>query len=274
MKKQMIKKITSLASAGIILGNTNITAYAKTTVDGLINIPTDIQKTENTLLPITEELLTTTARVEVMLQEAKQKKEEDERIKRELEVEKMRLIEEEERRIRAEQEAIRKANIGCDLDNVLKSSNLTASELRAVFNHNNYSKEMGKLADIIIEAEEIYGINAFILSAIASWESDYCRSSRAKNDYNVLGWGVHSASSTGYNSSSYYECIMKAAKFLREEYLTPDGLYYKNLSTWSIAQSYCPDDKATSANEADKWRIGVNSIAKNYEFIAKNYIVK
>ena len=68
-----------------------------------------------------------------------------------------------------------------------------------------------------------------------------------------------------------YENIMGAAKFLREEYLTPGGLYFNGYTTWGLNQSYCLD---ANGNPDDAWRIGVNSIAKNYEWAYKNIVLK
>lgn len=197
------------------------------------------------------------------------------RIKKEREeAEKIRLLEEERLRKEEEERLIReeeyrKANVSVDLDNVLEISNIKAEELIEVFNYYPYASEMIELAHIIVEAERTYQINAFVISGIISWESDYNRSNRARFDNNVLGWGVYSPSSEGINASSKYENIMNACKFLKEEYLTPGGIYFNGYSTWSLNQRYCLDD---NGNPDDKWRVGVNAIAKNYEWAYKNVV--
>ena len=189
------------------------------------------------------------------------------KIEEEKRLEEERIRQEEERK-RLEEEAKRIAEINridsvrCELDNVLIPSNLNVDELIAIFDYYEYSHALKEIAWIFIEAEQTYGINAFILSAIASWESDYGRAWRAVNTNNYLGWGVTSPSAEGINASSPYENIMGAAKFLRAEYLTEGGLYYNGLSTWGISRHYC--------NPSEEWRIGVNSIAKNYEWIFKH----
>ena len=192
------------------------------------------------------------------LEEEKRKLEEEKRIK------------EEQERIKAEQEAFRISEINrinsvcVELDNVLIPSNLTVDELINVFDYYEYSRTMIELAPIIIEAERTYGINAFVISAIASWESAYNTSYRAVYDFNVLGWGVYSASAEGINASSKYENIMNACNFLREAYLSEDGIYYNGLSTWGISRNYCRDEYG---NPSEAWREGVNAIAKNYEWV-------
>ena len=167
----------------------------------------------------------------------------------------------EQERLKAIEEENRIANVHVNLDNVLEVSNITVDELIAVFDFYDYSKSMKELAWIIVEAERTYGINAFVISSMISWESDYGRSSRARYDNNYLGWGVTSPSAEGINASSPYENIMGAAKFLRSDYLTEGGLYYNGLSTWSIAQSYC--------NPSEQWRIGVNAISYEYLWVYK-----
>lgn len=266
MKKKEIDKL--VASIGIItlglippveasskLGNsldyTNNSAYMK-----------EIESNNDSMFLTNEEKFKKIEEEGIRLKEEREEAErlrilEEERLKRE----------EEERLIREEEN--RKANVSVDLDNVLEVSNIKVEELIEVFNYYSYSSEMIELANIIVEAEKTYGINAFIISGIASWESDYNRSNRARFDNNVLGWGVYSPSSEGINASSKYENIMNACKFLKEEYLTPDGIYFNGYSTWSLNQKYCLDD---NGNPNDEWRVGVNAIAKNYEWIYKNVV--
>lgn len=187
---------------------------------------------------------------------------------------------EEERRLEEERKAaeerayleeVRKDNVSVNLDNVLQVSNINAEELLEVFDYYNYSRPMKELAYIIVEAERTYGINAFIISSIISWESAYNTSHRAVYDNNVLGWGVYNESATGINASSKYENIMNACSFLSSAYLSPEGIYFNGYSTWSINQRYCLDENGMPD---DEWRIGVNSIAKNYEWIYKNVVRK
>ena len=184
---------------------------------------------------------------------------EEERIRQEeLRIEQERL---EQERLKAIEEENRIANVHVNLDNVLEVSNINVDELIAVFDFYDYSKSMKELAYIIVEAERTYGINAFVISGIISWESDYNKSARAQNDNNVLGWSVYSPEHEGAIFDSKYQCIMNACEFLRSAYLTEGGLYYNGLSTWSIAQSYC--------NPSEPWRIGVNTISYEYLWVYK-----
>ena len=123
---------------------------------------------------------------------------------------------------------------------------------------------MKELAPIIIEAEKTYGINAFVLAGIISWESSYNTSYRAQVDNNVLGWGVYGPSARGINAESKYDNIMNAAKFLREAYLSPNGIYFNGYSTWGLSRNYCRDEYG---NPDDAWRVGVNAISYEYLWV-------
>lgn len=64
------------------------------------------------------------------------------------------------------------ANIAYTTDNLLEPSNITAEQLENIFSSFEYSQNMVPLASLFVETEHLYGINAIILSSIASWESD------------------------------------------------------------------------------------------------------
>ena len=190
-----------------------------------------------------------------------------ERIRKEEEEKRKR---EEEERLRLLQEEIRKENVKVNLDNVLEVSNITTKELEEVFAYYDYSHNMIPLAYILVEIEERFGINAFIIAGIIGQESNYARSTRAVRDNNLLGWGVYNSSAVGINASSKYENLIGAAEFLRNEYLTPGGLYFNGYSTLAINQNYCFDETGTYVD--DNWRISVNAIAKNFEWVYKNIV--
>lgn len=269
MKRKKLNIV--IASIGVVsLGfSAPINSYAKINDfnNGLdySNESPSIKKTNEEI-----KILTKIERFDLIKEEALKVKAERE------EQERLRLIKEEEERQRAIEEAriaeINRINNVCvNLDDVLQVSNINTEELLEIFDYYTYANNMKELAWIFIEAEKTYGINAFILAAIASWESAYNTSYRAIYDNNVLGWGVYSPSAEGINASSKYENIMNAAKFLREEYLTPDGLYFNGYTTWGINQRYCLNEYG---QPDDEWRIGVNAIAKNYEWAYKNIVVK
>lgn len=257
MKRKDLNRI--IASLGVIsLGLTApLNSFAE--VQSVNNVDTINEINETTIVMNTDK-----EKMMYIEQEGQRLKAERE------EAEKQRILEEQKR---IEQERIaeenRKQNVSVDLDNVLHVSNINTEELIAVFDYYEYAHNMKELAWIFVQAEQVYGLNAFILAGIASWESTYNTSCRAVNNNNVLGWGVYSDISIGINASSKYENIMNAAKFLKEEYLTPSGIYFNGYTTWGLNQNYCLD---ANGEPNDEWRIGINSIAKNYEWAYKNIV--
>ena len=268
MNKKKIKRIVASSltvtmttiSANCYLGNNEAYAEKKSLECEQIEVLENIFKSDSKRLE--EEF-------EVKRQEyLEAKRIEEERIQRELEQQR-RL--EEERRAFEEAERVRIQNVGVNLDNVLEVSNITVDELIAVFDFYDYSKPMKELAWIIVEAERTYQINAFVLSGIISWESSYNTSKRATDgSNNVLGWGVYSPEAEGINASSKYENIINACEFLRSAYLTEGGLYYNGLSTFHLNLHYCLDENGQANME---WSKGINSIAKNYEWVYKYLFV-
>lgn len=167
----------------------------------------------------------------------------------------------ERERLRIEEEN-RRNSVSVNLNNVLEISNIKAEELIAVFDFYEYSKPMKELAYAIVEAEQTYGVNAFILASIVSWESSYNTSDRATNgSNNIMGWNVTSESAKGSYFNSKSECIMTATKFLRENYLSETGIYYNGLSTWGVSRRYC--------NPPEEWLEGINQISCEYLWVYK-----
>lgn len=153
------------------------------------------------------------------------------------------------------------ASIICTTDNLLEPSNITTEQLENIFSSFEYSQNMIPLASLFVEAEKVYGINAIILSSIASWESDYARSERATDNYNLFGWGVYTDDSVGINSTSYYESVMKTAESLKNDYLTPGGSCFNGYSLRDVNTRYCIGEN----NLPDYlWSVGISSISSTY----------
>lgn len=258
----MNKKVQALIFSTLFATSSSLVGVS---LDGIAHAEMNLRTVE-----VQEEIKSQSIRGYELLAEAERitkEREEAERLEAErLAKEEAERLEQE--RLKAIEEENRRAQVGVNLENVLEISHITEDELIAVFDFYEYSHALKDIAWIFVEAEKTYGINAFIMASIASWESDYGRSPRAIYDKNYLGWGVTSASATGINSSSAYENIMGAAQFLREEYLSENGLYYNGVSTWGLMQNYCRDEYG---NPSDAWRVGVNSIACEYLWIY-NYL--
>ena len=95
--------------------------------------------------------------------------------------------------------------------------------------------EKGLLYDLkpyatdFIQAQETYHIDAVFLAAVAAEESGYGRYTFRKN--NIFGYGTK-------DFDSVPQCIDYVASKLRDNYLTPDGIYYEGCGVAEIAIHY------------------------------------
>lgn len=143
-------------------------------------------------------------------------------------------------------------SVSFNTKDVTEPSYLTVKELEQVLSGTN----MKHLAKDIIEAENTYGINAFILSSIIALESGWNTSDRAKLN-NLTGYAVYSDSDRGATFSSPYECIMATSKLLKYEYIYEKGKYYTGENIDNIGKLYSSDKQ---------WSHKVSTIAnKLYE---------
>lgn len=138
--------------------------------------------------------------------------------------EKERLTKENERRL----------NVSFNYDNITEKSNITAEELYVGLLGTNIED----CAWAIVECENIYGINAIVLSAIGVLESGNNSSDFAKYNNNLTGHGAFDNTNTAYTFSSRYECFYETARLLAKEYVNPGGLYYNGLSIDNVNTKY------------------------------------
>lgn len=252
----MNKKVQALIFSTLFATSSSLVGVS---LDGIAHAEMNLRTVE-----VQEEIKSQSTRGYELLAEAERitkEREEAERLEAErlakeeaerLEQERLKVIEEENRR----------AQVGVDLDYVLTKSNLLASELYDVFMFLN-KPEMAQLSSIIIEVEEITGINAMIISGIVANESSWGTSSRAVNSNNYTGYGVYTDDSVGINHNSAYENILNTFLDVKKNYLTEGGRYHYGYSTYHINISY-------SASE--DWKFIVNNIAKTIESIYHQYV--
>lgn len=88
-------------------------------------------------------------------------------------------------------------------------------------------------ADAIIEAEQVYGLNALYLAATLGYESGWGRYESGIN--NIAGWKDEYGGWKNFNSE--YECIMTVANGLVNDFVVTQGSLLTN-----IVDRYCPDD--------------------------------
>lgn len=269
MNKQKIRTIISMGLSitmltfqleiALLLNTSKVFASMKEINKGekSADIIIEFETTKDTFMRAYEERL---AQIE------EEKRLEEERIQRELE-EQRRL--EEERLAFEEAQRIRKESIGVNLDNLLEKSNIKAEELYSTLVFMGKT-EMSELAWAIVDAENETGINSLFLTALIAQESAWNKSYRAINQNNVTGYSVYNSYAEGSYFNSKYDCIMETARWLKAEYLSPDGKHFYGYTSYHVNIDYCltEDGSASDFN----WSKSVNNIAKTVESYYHKYI--
>lgn len=188
---------------------------------------------------------------------------EEERIRQEEEKRKQ----EEEAKIIAEEN--RKNSVTVNLDNLLEPSNIRAEELYEVFILMD-KPEMAAMSFAIVDAENITGINSLFLAGLIANESSYGTSYRAINQNNVTGFSVYNSSATGSYFDSKYDCILTTATWLKDEYLSESGRYFKGYTSYHVNLNYCFDETGTAPDM--NWSKTINNISKTIESYYMKYV--
>ena len=89
--------------------------------------------------------------------------------------------------------------------------------------------ELKQYAGDFVQAQDTYHIDAVFLAAVAAEESGYGRYTFRKN--NIFGYGTK-------DFDSVPQCIDYVACKLRDNYLTPGGIYYEGCSVEQIGIHY------------------------------------
>lgn len=114
-------------------------------------------------------------------------------------------------------------------------------------------------------AEENYSINAVFLMAVANHESNYGQSALSKDKNNLFGFTAYDGSA--YESGSSYktkeDCIDYVGKFVAENYLNKEGIYYNGVSTTGINVKYASDQGWAKKVDGHMIRIA-NKILETY----------
>lgn len=129
-------------------------------------------------------------------------------------------------------------------EDVLEPSNVSAEELESglLYTLSDYS-------DLFIEAEKETGINALFLASVAALESGWGNSSLSDTHNNLYGWTQNDGSY--YHFNDVKECVNHVSSFLKEEYLSEDGVLFSGFSVSDINTNY---------NGNPEWEKGVISI--------------
>ena len=152
--------------------------------------------------------------------------------------------------------SVRKGEITFNPNNITEISNTTVNDIYKVLKGTN----LYELAPVYMEAERLYGVNAFFMIGLCAQESAWGTSYRAVHDNNLTGFGVYSDSSTGLNSETKRDNILRTASWIKRQYLTKTGLYYNGLSIKDVNTRYCigKDGKADY-----HWSDNITSIARS-----------
>lgn len=109
------------------------------------------------------------------------------------------------------------------------------------------------------QAEKEYGVNALFLIGLTAHESGWGTSRRAKENNNLSGYGVYNNKSEGTSFRTKFDCIMRTAKLIRQDYLNKEGKNHKGVSVASISKMY-----VNGNDEVDNhWVNSINSIAND-----------
>ncbi|EPZ59418.1 mannosyl-glycoendo-beta-N-acetylglucosaminidase family protein [[Clostridium] sordellii ATCC 9714] len=125
-------------------------------------------------------------------------------------------------------------NISYLRDDVTLKTGITEDEMREVLINTTGAKTMSHLAKAFVDAENLYGVNAFFMAGVVALESGFATSRRAIEDNNLTGYEVYNDDSEGKLFTSQYESILQTAKHLKENYLTKDSIYYNGLSVDAV----------------------------------------
>lgn len=196
---------------------------------------------------------------------------------------------EEQKREKEELEEIRKAeeaklelarreSVTFNAYDVTQKSYVTEQELKEVLYKTKGGDGLVPYASYFVEAEELYGLNAFFITAIAAQESGWGKKA-AGNGTNLTGYAVYTRHHTGTTfKGGVRENILATAQLIANEYVNPEGRSYTKWddytgrSVFEINQKYCLlQDQKTVDN---RWsqalnKIG-NSLNKTYHEIVKN----
>ena len=177
-----------------------------------------------------------------------------------------------EREIRLAEEAklelARRESVTFNPYDVTHRSYVTEEELKEVLRNVNGGEGLLPYASYFIEAEELYGINAFFITAIAAQESGWGQKA-AGNGTNLTGYAVYTRNHSGKTfAGGVRENILATAELIANEYVNPEGRYYTKWDNYSgrsifeINQRYCLlQDQKTVDN---RWSKAINKIGKKF----------
>lgn len=172
-----------------------------------------------------------------------------------------RLMEEELQRLKKlEEERLEalKTYIYVNTNNLLQASNVTVEHLRPIL----AGTGLEGTESAYIDAEKTYGVNALFIMAITVHESGWGTSWLSQNKNNVTGYQAYPGREREARYfDSKYDCIMRTAKLIAEEYLNPNGKYHNGYSIESVNIKYCVDGNGSVMYS---WSDGLKRLMKDF----------
>lgn len=102
--------------------------------------------------------------------------------------------------------------------------------------------ELADYADLFVECEDEYGVNAVLLASIAALESSWARSDLAEDKNNLFGWKRSNGEYAAFESKE--QCILDVAESISENYLSETGAYYTgDTLAENVAEYYSPSEE-------------------------------
>lgn len=222
MKKELIAGII----ASTLIGGQAAHAETKSMVE---DVNTKAKATSTIFLKTFKEL------AEEVIEEH-QAKLEAERLRLEAE-EKARQEEEARKAEELRLELERQASVGFNDMDVTRLSNMKAYELEKVLYNVTNGSGLAPYAYYFIEAEKMYGINAFFICALAAQESGWGRYA-AGNGTNLTGYAVYNSYSDGKTfEGGIRQNILETARLIAEKYVDPNGPYHTEWDGYNYGKS-------------------------------------
>ena len=155
----------------------------------------------------------------------------------------------------------RKNSVNFNYYDVSQPSGITATELyNVLLGFSNGT--LAPYAWAIVDCEEIYGVNAFFLTAIIAQESGWGKSERAIYQNNLTGHAVYDSSAEGTYFDSPSDSIYITANLLANDYIDPNGIYHNGVALPDINVRYCLLEDRSTVDYS--WSVNINEIANNF----------
>ena len=143
----------------------------------------------------------------------------------------------------------KKDNVQNELESINNISFDMDLRLKSKYSAKDYNKMLSGtglygLGETFKECDDI-GINSLFVVALACHESNYGNSALSKDKNNIFGFRAYDRDP--YNSAKSFtnkeECIRYVSKFLCDNYLNENGIYFNGYTMQSINVKYASDSR-------------------------------